>query len=87
MLKSIDVFIVHEEQDYIPVLFSYPGHTHGGQMFPLMIGAYLLNPFFAGLYSVGPSSHVYVSRGTQFWGFPMRLGAPMEITRITLMPN
>ncbi|KAH9502931.1 hypothetical protein Btru_072406 [Bulinus truncatus] len=61
------------------------GHTHGGQMFPMMIGAYLLNPFFAGLYKYGPNgSHVYVSQGTQYWGIPMRLGTTLEITSITL---
>jgi predicted MPP superfamily phosphohydrolase len=24
----------------------FPGHTHGGQMFPIIIGAYLFNPFY-----------------------------------------
>ncbi|HIC69111.1 MAG TPA: metallophosphoesterase, partial [Candidatus Latescibacteria bacterium] len=27
---------------------------------------------------------VYVSRGAGYWGPPMRLGAPSEITHITL---
>ncbi|KAH9502937.1 hypothetical protein Btru_072415 [Bulinus truncatus] len=61
------------------------GHTHGGQMFPMMIGAYLLTPFVADLYQYGPNgSHVYVSQGTQYWGIPMRLGTTLEITSITL---
>ncbi|KAK0061817.1 transmembrane protein with metallophosphoesterase domain [Biomphalaria pfeifferi] len=61
------------------------GHTHGGQMFPMVIAAYLLNPFFAGLYKYGPNgSFVYVSQGTQYWGIPMRIATTMEITRITL---
>ncbi|XP_005103039.1 transmembrane protein with metallophosphoesterase domain [Aplysia californica] len=63
------------------------GHTHGGQLFPMMAGAYLLNPFYAGLYSVGDNRHVYVSRGTQYWGIPMRIGTRMEITKITLVPT
>ncbi|XP_001378598.1 transmembrane protein with metallophosphoesterase domain [Monodelphis domestica] len=60
------------------------GHTHGGQIFPLNVGAYLLNPFFAGLYKVGQSTFVYVSRGTAYYGIPMRLGSRAEITEIIL---
>ncbi|GFR63684.1 transmembrane protein with metallophosphoesterase domain [Elysia marginata] len=62
------------------------GHTHGGQLFPLMLGAYLLNPFYQGLYQYGPQgSYVYVCEGTQFWGIPMRIGTSTEITHITLI--
>ncbi|CAG5130850.1 unnamed protein product [Candidula unifasciata] len=61
------------------------GHTHGGQMFPMIIGAYFLNPFYVGLYQYGNrGSQVYVSPGTQYWGIPMRIATSMEITRITL---
>lgn len=60
------------------------GHTHGGQIFPLNIAAYLINPFFVGLYKVGWSSFVYVSPGTMYYGIPMRLGSRAEITEIIL---
>ncbi|XP_060073407.1 transmembrane protein with metallophosphoesterase domain-like [Ylistrum balloti] len=60
------------------------GHTHGGQMFPLVIGAYLANPYYVGLYPHGPNSHVYVSQGTNFWGIPMRTFTSREIAVITL---
>ncbi|XP_042331103.1 transmembrane protein with metallophosphoesterase domain [Sceloporus undulatus] len=60
------------------------GHTHGGQIFPLNIGVYLVNPFFVGLYKVGQSSFVYVSPGTMYFGIPMRLGSRAEITEIIL---
>ncbi|GAB1610157.1 transmembrane protein with metallophosphoesterase domain-like [Argonauta hians] len=60
------------------------GHTHGGQMFPMMIGAYLINPFFAGLYHYQGRSYVYVSEGTVYWGIPMRIGSSMEITEVIL---
>ncbi|XP_027703624.1 transmembrane protein with metallophosphoesterase domain [Vombatus ursinus] len=60
------------------------GHTHGGQIFPLNVGAYLLNPFFVGLYKVGQSTFVYVSPGTAYYGIPMRLGSRAEITEIIL---
>eukprot|EP00062_Callorhinchus_milii_P021449 gi/632978180/ref/XP_007905764.1/ PREDICTED: transmembrane protein with metallophosphoesterase domain-like [Callorhinchus milii] len=58
------------------------GHTHAGQIFPLSIGAYLLNPFFVGLYKAGENSFIYVTPGTVFYGIPMRLGSRAEITEI-----
>ncbi|KAM6170571.1 transmembrane protein with metallophosphoesterase domain [Rhynchocyon petersi] len=60
------------------------GHTHAGQIFPLNVAAYLLNPFFAGLYRVAPSTFVYVSPGTAYYGIPMRLGSRAEITELIL---
>ncbi|XP_034984812.1 transmembrane protein with metallophosphoesterase domain [Zootoca vivipara] len=60
------------------------GHTHGGQIFPLNIAAYFLNPFFVGLYKVGQNTFVYVSPGTLYYGMPMRLGSRAEITEIIL---
>ncbi|KAK1161884.1 transmembrane protein with metallophosphoesterase domain [Acipenser oxyrinchus oxyrinchus] len=60
------------------------GHTHGGQIFPLTIAAYLLNPFFSGLYKVGDRSFVYVTPGTMYYGIPMRIASRAEITEIIL---
>jgi predicted MPP superfamily phosphohydrolase len=60
------------------------GHTHGGQMFPITLLVDATYRYPAGLYSVG-AGHVYVSRGTGFWGPPMRIGSPPEITSITLL--
>ncbi|VDI29722.1 Hypothetical predicted protein [Mytilus galloprovincialis] len=60
------------------------GHTHGGQMFPYIISSYLINPFYAGLYQHG-DTFIYVSMGTYYWGFPMRIGTQHEITKITLV--
>ncbi|KAL4234599.1 hypothetical protein ACF0H5_006240 [Mactra antiquata] len=62
------------------------GHTHGGQMFPLSIGAYLFNPFYAGLYQFSNNGHLYVSMGTLYWAIPCRFGTTMEIAHITLVP-
>ena len=59
------------------------GHTHGGQMWPFNFVVGLQQPFVAGLHRRG-SSQIYVSRGTGYWGPPMRLGAPAEITEIRL---
>ena len=60
------------------------GHTHAGQIFPLNVAAYLLNPFFAGLYQVAQTTYVYVSPGTAYYGIPMRLGSRAEITELIL---
>jgi len=59
------------------------GHTHGGQLFPFNYVVSLFQPYMAGLYRKG-NSQLYVSRGTGYWGPPMRLGSPAEITEITL---
>jgi uncharacterized protein len=60
------------------------GHTHGGQFFPftLVVSAVWEHP--AGLYREGDSS-LYVSRGTGFWGPPVRVAAPPEIVKVTLL--
>jgi predicted MPP superfamily phosphohydrolase len=59
------------------------GHTHGGQIWPFRWFVRAVVPWVEGLHRVG-ASVLYVSRGTGFWGPPMRLGAPAEITEITL---
>jgi predicted MPP superfamily phosphohydrolase len=59
------------------------GHTHGGQMWPFRYLVRLAVPFVAGGYRRG-GAMLYVSRGTGFWGPPMRLFAPAEITEIVL---
>jgi predicted MPP superfamily phosphohydrolase len=65
------------------VRLQLPGHTHGGQLWPFTYLVRLQQPFVAGLDRLG-ELFIYTSRGTGYWGPPMRLGAPAEITRITL---
>jgi predicted MPP superfamily phosphohydrolase len=65
------------------VALQLSGHTHGGQIWPFGALVRLVVPYVGGLYERG-GSWLYVSRGTGFWGPPMRLGAPAEITEITL---
>ena len=43
----------------------------------------LQQPYVAGLHRLG-HLQIYVSRGTGYWGPPIRLAAPAEITRIVL---
>ena len=59
------------------------GHTHGGQLWPFSLLVKLQQPFTAGLYR-HRGGQVYVSRGTGYWGPPMRLAAPSEITHLRL---
>ncbi|MCP4006693.1 MAG: metallophosphoesterase [bacterium] len=59
------------------------GHTHAGQIWPFRYLVRLAIPFVAGRYRRN-GSELYVNRGTGFWGPPMRLFAPAEITEITL---
>ena len=60
------------------------GHTHGGQFWPWNLFVPLQQPITAGLERVG-RMWIYVSRGTGYWGPPMRFGIPSEITRIRLI--
>jgi uncharacterized protein len=59
------------------------GHTHGGQIWPFAWFVRLATPYVAGRYRE-ERAQLYVSRGTGFWGPPLRLFAPAEITEITL---
>lgn len=66
-----------------PIDLQLSGHTHGGQVWPFRYLVRLVIPWVAGSYRDG-RAQLYVSRGTGFWGPPMRLFAPAEITEITL---
>jgi uncharacterized protein len=59
------------------------GHTHGGQIWPWGFLVRLQQGFLAGL-ARHRDTLIYVSRGTGYWGPPMRLGAPPELAQIIL---
>ncbi len=59
------------------------GHTHGGQYFPWHYVVSLDQPYVSGLHTF-KNTQIYVSRGTGYWGPPMRIAAPPEITLINL---
>lgn len=61
------------------------GHTHGGQVNPLVRPAdwVLRHGWIAGLYEE-QGSRVYVNRGFGTAGPPARVGSPPEVTRIVL---
>jgi predicted MPP superfamily phosphohydrolase len=63
------------------------GHTHGGQIAPWNLVVAAVFPYVKGLYSReedGRTGQVFVSRGTGYWGPPLRLGAPPEIAKLVL---
>ncbi|HSB26059.1 MAG TPA: metallophosphoesterase, partial [Burkholderiaceae bacterium] len=57
------------------------GHTHGGQYWPWNHFVRLQQPYTAGLNRL-QQLWIYTSRGTGYWGPPLRFGAPSEITRL-----
>ncbi len=82
------VLLAHDPTTFIEasrmgVSLQLSGHTHGGQIWPFRYLVRLAIPFVAGHYRRN-GCQLYVSRGTGFWGPPMRLFAPAEITEIVL---
>ncbi|MSQ82409.1 MAG: metallophosphoesterase [Myxococcales bacterium] len=73
---------IYEAADH-GVGLQLSGHTHGGQIWPFGWLVRLVQPYVAGLYLHG-ATWIYVSRGTGFWGPPMRLSAPSELTQLVL---
>jgi hypothetical protein len=59
------------------------GHTHDGQIWPFKYLVRLMYPYVSGRYAVNGMTLI-VSRGTGFWGPPMRLFKRAELTLITL---
>ncbi|MDH3354127.1 MAG: metallophosphoesterase, partial [Chromatiales bacterium] len=60
------------------------GHTHGGQIFPFGLLVKIDQPYLAGLYQHTDEQQIFVSRGTGYWGPPLRVLAPSEISRIVI---
>jgi predicted MPP superfamily phosphohydrolase len=54
-------------------------------MFPFMFFVRLQQPVVRGLATLS-GTRVYTSRGTGYWGPPLRLGPTPEITELTLVP-
>jgi predicted MPP superfamily phosphohydrolase len=59
------------------------GHTHGGQMAPFNLLVKLQQPVVSGLGTVD-GVPVFVTNGAGFWGPPVRVGAPPQVTVIDL---
>jgi len=85
------LLLAHDPSDFTQAAKSgvdlqLSGHTHGGQIWPFRYFVRMAIPYVAGLYQ-REAAKLYVSRGTGFWGPPMRLFAPAEITEIALLPE
>jgi predicted MPP superfamily phosphohydrolase len=78
----------HFAEEYIKFGFDLQlsAHTHGGQLFPFHIPTKIINNYLSGLYEFGDGK-LYISRGAGYWGPPMRLLAPSDITLITIKPE
>ena len=74
---------IHPESRRI-VDLQLSGHTHRGQIGPFYWLTRLLFNYPANLSEQG-NIHIYISNGTGFWGPPIRLFAPPEITVIDLV--
>ena len=59
------------------------GHTHGGQMAPFNLLVRLEQPVVSGLGRVD-GVPVYVTNGAGFWGPPVRVGAPPQVSVVEL---
>jgi len=75
--------ILVEEAAARGVDLQLSGHTHGGQMWPFHYAVRLAQPSLAGLSTV-QGTQLYVTRGAGFWGPPVRIGAPPDVTVLSL---
>jgi hypothetical protein len=60
------------------------GHTHGGQIWPFHHLVRLDQPSVQGLTRHGERTQLYTTRGAGFWGPPLRVFAPSEISLLIL---
>jgi predicted MPP superfamily phosphohydrolase len=85
---AVKILLAHQPRSLYAALplgfdLQISGHTHGGQFFPWNLLATLGQPYISGLHKQ-ENTWVYVSRGTGYWGPPVRLAARSEISVITL---
>lgn len=85
---DIRILLAHQPKSIYAALplgfdLQISGHTHGGQFFPWNVFAAVGQPYVFGLHK-RENTWVYVSKGTGYWGPPVRLGARSEITVLKL---
>lgn len=88
-VDTVKILLAHQPRSVVAATqagadVQLSGHTHGGQFFPWNHLATLNQTYIKGLHKHG-NTWVYVNRGTGYWGPPLRLGIPPEITLITLV--
>ncbi|HEX5400859.1 MAG TPA: metallophosphoesterase [Pseudonocardiaceae bacterium] len=88
--QDTPVVLLAHQPKYIPqaaaagVDLQLAGHTHGGQIWPFHLLVRLDQKRLHGLSRHGERTQLYVSRGSGFWGPPLRVFAPSEITLLVL---
>ena len=85
---DVRILLAHQPKSIFGALpfqfdLQISGHTHGGQFFPWNVFAAVGQPYVLGLHKM-ENTWVYVSKGTGYWGPPVRLGARSEITILKL---
>jgi predicted MPP superfamily phosphohydrolase len=86
--EAIKILLSHQPTPYEQVAaagthLQISGHTHGGQFFPGNVVVKAAQKYLKGLYR-HKDMWIYVSRGTGYWGPPLRFIVPSEITLISL---
>ncbi|WP_043652423.1 metallophosphoesterase [Nocardia thailandica] len=87
--KAPVVLLAHQPKQIVEAVagnvdLQISGHTHGGQIWPFHYLVRLDQPVVAGLSRHGHNTQLYTSRGTGFWGPPLRLFAPSEVSVLVL---
>jgi predicted MPP superfamily phosphohydrolase len=85
---DINLLLAHQPKSVIAAAdlgfdLQLSGHTHGGQYIPWSFLVTLDQPFVKGLHKF-KNTWIYINRGTGYWGPPIRVGIPSEVTLITL---
>lgn len=75
--------VVAKEAARYGVDLQLSGHTHGGQMVPFNLVVAAAQPLVSGLGTID-GTKVYVTSGAGFWGPPVRVGVPPEVTLVEL---
>ena len=85
---TVKILLAHQpksifDAEAVGTHLQLSGHTHGGQFFPWDNLARLAQPYLKGLHRHG-KAWIYVNRGVGYWGPPIRIGIPPEITVVNL---
>ena len=86
--SDVNILLAHQPKSIFSAAdlgfdLQISGHTHGGQYIPWSFLVTLDQPFIKGLHQY-KNTWIYVNRGTGYWGPPVRVGIPSEVTLITL---
>ena len=63
------------------------GHTHGGQIWPFRYVVGLAHRYLDGIYPLPHGAHIFTSRGTGYWGPPVRVFSSPMVLFIDILPG